>query len=296
MNEREALLAAIKASPACNTARLVYADWLEENAECDRDRATAEFIRLCAKHAHTKPAKGKTQKVSDVLHPEVGRWLDWVNADCSQKTVEGIKCPGHHYWAIHLCPTLCAWLDAVNDEAKRPGTSINDLPRKPRILSDRKGRWYKFTYINRLRLPTIVEVEFWRGFVRRVIARDWKMMDKFLPRLLVDQPLCEPEIHNSIRTGWRLAHMEIPRSCYDWSAVYGQSLGPAEPYLKTATGEYQPDSTHIIAGLHAPRYEWHDIRLAERARWACCIALRKAAEDVIAGRRAEGSPTIAGEG
>jgi uncharacterized protein (TIGR02996 family) len=42
MTTRDALLAAIRADPADDTVRLVFADWLEENGEPDR----AEFIRL----------------------------------------------------------------------------------------------------------------------------------------------------------------------------------------------------------------------------------------------------------
>lgn len=42
------LLAAIRAAPADRTARLVYADWLDEHRpDCDRSAATAEFVRLC---------------------------------------------------------------------------------------------------------------------------------------------------------------------------------------------------------------------------------------------------------
>lgn len=50
MGERDSFLAAIRSHPADDVARLVYADWLDERAEGDLDRATAEFIRAsCAK-------------------------------------------------------------------------------------------------------------------------------------------------------------------------------------------------------------------------------------------------------
>ena len=39
---RDALMRAILADPACDTPRLVYADWLEENGEAER----AEFVRI----------------------------------------------------------------------------------------------------------------------------------------------------------------------------------------------------------------------------------------------------------
>lgn len=50
MGERDSFLAAIRANPADDVARLVYADWLDDRAAGDLDRATAEFIRSsCAK-------------------------------------------------------------------------------------------------------------------------------------------------------------------------------------------------------------------------------------------------------
>ncbi|AMV30081.1 hypothetical protein VT84_37150 [Gemmata sp. SH-PL17] len=45
MSERAALLTAIRNHLDDDTPRLVYADWLDEHAVDDRDRATAEFIR-----------------------------------------------------------------------------------------------------------------------------------------------------------------------------------------------------------------------------------------------------------
>lgn len=46
MTDREALLAAIKANPADDVPRLVYADWLEEH-DTPAGRRAAEVIRLC---------------------------------------------------------------------------------------------------------------------------------------------------------------------------------------------------------------------------------------------------------
>jgi uncharacterized protein (TIGR02996 family) len=46
MNEREALLAAIRENWRENTPRLVFADWLEEHGSDEWDKATCELIRL----------------------------------------------------------------------------------------------------------------------------------------------------------------------------------------------------------------------------------------------------------
>ena len=52
MSDHDALLAAILADPADDTARLVYADWLAENGDPDR----GEFIRIEIELARTPPA------------------------------------------------------------------------------------------------------------------------------------------------------------------------------------------------------------------------------------------------
>ena len=49
MNDRELLLKAIQAEPGDRTARLVYADWLDDHPELPGAAATAEFVRLCCK-------------------------------------------------------------------------------------------------------------------------------------------------------------------------------------------------------------------------------------------------------
>ncbi|MCE9564765.1 MAG: TIGR02996 domain-containing protein [Planctomycetes bacterium] len=46
MSDQLALLAAIRDTPDEDTPRLAYADWLDEHATSDADRARAEFIRL----------------------------------------------------------------------------------------------------------------------------------------------------------------------------------------------------------------------------------------------------------
>ena len=46
MNDRAAFLEAIRTNPHEDAVRLVYADWLDENAQSDLDTATAEFIRV----------------------------------------------------------------------------------------------------------------------------------------------------------------------------------------------------------------------------------------------------------
>jgi uncharacterized protein (TIGR02996 family) len=58
MTDAPAFFRAIEAEPDDDTPRLVYADWLDENAASDADRARAEFIRVqCARERETRRAR-----------------------------------------------------------------------------------------------------------------------------------------------------------------------------------------------------------------------------------------------
>jgi len=58
MSDRDALLAAILADPADDTARLVYADWLTENGDGDR----GEFIRVDIELKRTPPVTDEDER------------------------------------------------------------------------------------------------------------------------------------------------------------------------------------------------------------------------------------------
>lgn len=61
MTDREALLAAIHADPDDDTARLVFADWLQENGQADR----AEFIRFQIQAARADPFSLRARKAEE---------------------------------------------------------------------------------------------------------------------------------------------------------------------------------------------------------------------------------------
>jgi uncharacterized protein (TIGR02996 family) len=61
MTEQEALLAAIRDNPDDDTPRLIYADWLDEHATTDAERARAEFIRVQIE-LHSLMAQGTGEK------------------------------------------------------------------------------------------------------------------------------------------------------------------------------------------------------------------------------------------
>lgn len=74
MTDREALLAAIHADPDDDTARLVYADWLQENGQVDR----AEFIRFQIEAVRAEPFGPRARKAEDgakrILAVHFDRW------------------------------------------------------------------------------------------------------------------------------------------------------------------------------------------------------------------------------
>ena len=75
MTDRDALHAAIRAQPEDDTARLVYADWLEENGEHDR----AAFIRLQVEAVRAEPfgptARAAAQRANELLNKN---WKEWT--------------------------------------------------------------------------------------------------------------------------------------------------------------------------------------------------------------------------
>lgn len=65
--DRSAFLAAIKAQPDCLTARLVFADWLDEFGTSDLDAATAEFIRVACRSRY---------RTSRQMPPAAYEWVE----------------------------------------------------------------------------------------------------------------------------------------------------------------------------------------------------------------------------
>lgn len=61
-DERAALMRGILESPEDDTARLVFADWLDDNATTDQDRARAEWIRISC--APRKKSTGPQRRIA----------------------------------------------------------------------------------------------------------------------------------------------------------------------------------------------------------------------------------------
>ncbi len=81
MTDRDALLATVEAHPADDLPRLVYADWLEEHATTEADRARATFIRLqIAEYRAPAEWNGQSHRHASVkmIRPHLADWLPGV--------------------------------------------------------------------------------------------------------------------------------------------------------------------------------------------------------------------------
>jgi len=78
MTDAPAFFRAIEADPDDDTPRLVYADWLDENAVGAADRARAELIRVQCAHAHDPDRRGELEPRTEQLLTEQAAWTaDW---------------------------------------------------------------------------------------------------------------------------------------------------------------------------------------------------------------------------
>lgn len=266
MNERDGFIAAIKAEPADDTRRLAYADWLDEYGQHDRDRATAEFIRMSCTMTERK-----------AIDRQVGKWL------CGRVYNGPMNGEGSLNMG-RLIPSLAQYVDMLNRER------IEKMG-KPAVEYRREGRWLKLRP-----KPGVfgagfnTQIEYWRGFVRRVILPSWDVAEVILPHLILDQPLCEPELALYAKAA-RDKRRVRTHVFYDYvgGAVWRNLLWVPKPW--------RHDNTSTWNGY--ARLTWEDWETcpdqpphAVRARWAVCMAMHAAAKEIIDGLREPGCPMI----
>lgn len=242
MSDRENFISAILAEPNDDLSRLAFADWLDDNGEGERDRATAEFIRLSCR-----------MEQSERLSLAEGKWLDH----------------GMNY--AKLLPTLFAWLDKTNtrDGDMASYSYGSHFP----LTWERKGRNLIIRYRRSpIYIPEICTIEFWRGFVRKVVNRHYETSDEFIRLILPDQPLCEPT----------LRHLEETRNRYS-SSVWDSSIGMAANSFVTELPEkVKPDWSSFINGHYVHIWDAQDgdphrWRPEKRRYFAVAWLLRKTA-------------------
>jgi len=166
MSEHDAFLAAIRAAPEDDTARLAFADWLDEQEDApDQWRACAEFVRLSCRGGRALPVKA-------------GKWL-W------ERDPDSVT-PKAANWK-RLVPELAAWI-----EREREAHHLWAV--------DRRGRWLRvFGWPAHWTEPQTCEIEFFRGFVGRAVFDAWQFADLVLPLLVADQPFVAPELRGFAR-------------------------------------------------------------------------------------------------
>ncbi|MBP3953684.1 TIGR02996 domain-containing protein [Gemmata sp. G18] len=192
MNERSAFLTAIREQPGDDTPRLVFADWLDENAETDRDRATAEFIRVSCLGRNT--ASGFMPRQA----------YQWLGAE-----PEHAHAPGARNW-MRLVPTVLA---RHVDRVVRPG------PRGEPACDD--VRWVRLgrvVYLT-IRLPVSAEpvnapgelrwyamaLTFTRGVLKSAAVSGHSAAYQLATALAVDQPMSRLVPKQQAREPWDLA-------------------------------------------------------------------------------------------
>lgn len=270
MSDRENFLAAIKATPNDDVPRLIFADWLDDNGTSDLDTATAEFIRISC------TMDGK--KVSSI---RAGNWLDglpggWMKSGWNRD--RDADCSG----ARRLMPTLFEWVDGVDRGRERLNTA-NELrwAGYPVVKVQRNGRLVEMRHARSpMWVPELVQLEMWRGFLRKAKFRYWSDAVAGLAKLMPDQPLVEPELRRAL---W-------PAQVNKYEAwIYSPMVGPTVEAILVSDRipiNYKPQRISVIhrLGQGYRIFSWQGPGHVERARWAVCIAFRLAAQDVIDGR------------
>src|SRR5262245_11171653 len=189
MSDRDAFLQAIAAQPVDRTARLVYADFLEESGE-PVEVARAEFIRAQVEAETVHPNNNRhAELVSRAREVFATHWLDWWESVCDavglpQRPADGVRGwfarrfrkpptePGHPYFTTTPYPLSIAITTSQPnplDALQRVGFS-GGFPEsliflgQPRFAAAYLRRWATASPLAELDL-------------RGIVARDWRKID-----------------------------------------------------------------------------------------------------------------------
>ncbi len=182
MHTREDFIAAIRAEPKCDTLRLVYADWLDEFGDCDRDAATAEYIRLTCDRCGRRQAP-----------PAANKWLytGWQSQLLRREGEDD-----HSYWMRHLYRPRHEGIEVVSENWKRlvPALVRAHTTTAP-LWATRTGQrvevFGEFVFPSIRRAVGRLTLKFARGFVDDLTLPAHSRMPYLAPLLMADQPLCE---------------------------------------------------------------------------------------------------------
>jgi uncharacterized protein (TIGR02996 family) len=285
MTNRDDFLQRIWQAPESDDERLVYADWLQEYGDGDRDRATEEFIRRTCENNGLDTRKA--------IKPMDAKWLakNWLGDRVINK--HGAISPAFTENWCRLCPALVRWLKIINQTGGQE--VIGGIPTGyPRATWKRDGRRIELTFFtSQLHIKQIVTLEFWRGFVKSITCSYWAQMDNLLPLLMIDQPCVVPQIASLERDfhGGR-----------DWARVYEGQIGPyamreIELLHREKTSSWRPDrycpAGDRVASAHWDRAQ-EDVHKRDRSPVARMMdavtwALREAAKDCLTPTQRDGA-------
>lgn len=161
MTDGPALLAAILADPGDDTARLVFADWLEENGQ----RKRAEFIRVQVEIARRAGQCGHVVRTtqtfcpacSDLRRREENLWLcEGPQGPLNMPWIPGLSRPLlHQYSRGFVSHVTCSWPDwsrhATAILERHPVTTVTLAGKVPYTVAENAGGgfgWFDDKYRN----------------------------------------------------------------------------------------------------------------------------------------------------
>jgi uncharacterized protein (TIGR02996 family) len=154
VTERELLIDAIRRHQYDDTPRLVYADWLDEHAERDFDRATAEFIRLSCRPFHGASYTPPRQACA------------WLNLNWWRlvPALMAEHCPNFHTEALPGRVVANRVTQVFRFERPRPaaGFRANQAARKEVRLTIHFGRGFAFHVVTEPWCETLIANAFAR--------------------------------------------------------------------------------------------------------------------------------------
>lgn len=265
MTDQEALIAAIIANPADDTARLVYADCLDENA--------GESEAPCVSCAGTGwDDRGRTKYVPPVyqcrtcLGEKVTRTSNGYaeRAEFIRVQVELERTPGCTYskptWNAEHKPGLCPWCDLRRRERELLAIGRNSIEWRGDLVN---------------RIPS-GKSQFTRGFISEIEC-NWMSWLAHADAIRTAQPIERVKLRSRpyiIVTNERITRIYEPQ--HRWTRLIADWNVIADPEWVTRGAHHEKFSRTFV--ISDREYEAHDTRVYAEEHFIRMIALDKTPE------------------
>jgi uncharacterized protein (TIGR02996 family) len=202
MNETllRSFLADCKANSENDAPRLILADWLEENADTEADRARGEFIRLQCRLAHEDEEEPDPESLQERVNTLAQQFKEeWLadfeqNAEMHAYFMRGFpRVAAHHLedlvsWSLTAPPLILAWVEGVHlmgDDSDNPSPELWFSPALTSPLLDGvteltlgdvdfdeacKDRFFAWTGLQHIRHLSFECNSYPAGFIPRLLA------------------------------------------------------------------------------------------------------------------------------